>query len=126
MDALRCVCGWGAKKPDRGGKSYDMRCGYKATSGDRCDYPVGMFPEGKTSGWCIFHRQQGHPGDGAEIVRQSKQIPYREAIQQILDRNASAPSVVDLAWEIAKRHGNKPWQGELSAFAREVIKSRAA
>lgn len=124
-DALRCVCGWGNRKQDRGGKVFDHRCTFKG-AGDRCDYPVGMFLEGMTSGWCIFHRQPGQPGDGAEIVRQSKQTPYVEAIQRIIDRNASAGSVVDLAWSIALRHGNKPWQGDIGEHARAVMKRHAA
>ena len=108
IDALRCACGWGAKKTP-GVKHFDMRCTYAAGS-SRCCYPVGMFPEGKSSGWCIFHRQNLSSFDGAEIVRQSETVAYSDAIAAILERGANAPAVVDTAWDIALRHGNRPWQ----------------
>lgn len=117
-EALRCVCGWGSKRPKEGQKVFDYVCTFKSM-GDRCAYPVGMFLEGATSGWCIFHRQPGDPGHGAEVVRQSKTVPYVEAIAQIIARNAGAPSVVATAWDIAKRHGNKPWQGNAGELAME-------
>lgn len=87
-DARRCVCGWGAKKKSEG-KSFDMRCTFSA-NGRRCEYPVGMFTEGNTSGWCVFHRQSLQPGEGAEIVRQSATIPYLRALEPILERNKAA------------------------------------
>ena len=124
FDALRCACGWGAKKPDKGSKFFDMRCTYKAGS-DRCNYPVGMFAEGNTSGWCVFHRQNPSQGVGAEIVMQSQRVDYAKAIQSLMDKAKNAPGVVDTAWEIAKRHGNKPW-GEPSEYLAEAMRRRVA
>jgi hypothetical protein len=121
---MRCICGWGTKKPREGQRSFDHRCTYKAM-GDRCEYPVGLFTEGSTSGWCIFHRQPGQPGSGAEIVRQSREIPYGDAVKKIMERNTRAQSVMEKAWDIALRHGNKPWQGDVAGFAQKVI-DRAA
>ena len=89
FDARRCACGWGAKKARDSGKSFDHQCTYKAGH-DRCQYPVGMFVEGSTHGWCIFHRQELQAGQGAEIVRQSHTVPYLEAIQPIIESNAAA------------------------------------
>lgn len=108
FDALRCACGWGAKKPDKGARHFDMRCTFE--SRDRCCYPVAMFTEGNTSGWCIFHRQNLTHFDAAEVVRQSAEVPYAQAIQALIERTKNAPSVVATAWEIAKRHGNRPWR----------------
>lgn len=114
FDAIRCACGWGAKK-QAGAKFYDYRCTFKSGA-ERCAYPVGMFTEGNTSGWCIFHRQPLQAGEGSEVVRQSATVPYARAIAGIIERTANSPSVVDTAWDIALKHGNKPWQtgiGEL-------------
>lgn len=107
FDAIRCACGWG-KREGKGAKYFDMVCTYKAGT-DRCAYPVGMFAEGNTSGWCIFHRQHLSQLDGAEVVRQSRMVPYLDALKPIIERGANSPSVVATAWDIAKRHGNKPW-----------------
>lgn len=108
FDALRCACGWGARK-DKGGKFFDPRCTYEA-KGERCHYPVGMFTEGNTSGWCIFHRQNLMQIEGAEVVEQSRRISYADAIRPMLERARNAPGVVNTAWDIAKRHGNRPWR----------------
>lgn len=86
IDARRCVCGWGAKKAKDNGKTFDHVCTYKAGF-DRCQYPVGLFKEGSTHGWCIFHRQELQAGQGAEIVRQSHVVPYLEAIKPIIEGN---------------------------------------
>jgi hypothetical protein len=116
FDAMRCACGWGARK-DKGAKYCDPRCTYEASK-DRCSYPVGRYTEGNTTGWCIFHRQNVSHIDGAEIVRQSKEIPYLDAIQALIDRAKNAPGVVNTAWDIAKRHGSKSWRtpGEPTQF----------
>ena len=110
FDAMRCACGWGEKKLKPGEKVFDHRCTFKAGS-DRCKYPVGLFIDGATSGWCIFHRQPSvGQGEGSEIVRQSYSVPYLEAIKSIQRRNTESADVRNRAHEIALRHGNKPWQ----------------
>lgn len=119
FDALRCACGWG-KKGDKG-KYFDMVCTYKA--GERCAYPVGLFAEGNTSGWCVFHRQAGSQVDGAEIVRQSRIVPYLDALKPIIERAANSPAVVATAWDIAKRHGNKPWQAGNGKLFSDAIRN---
>lgn len=88
FDARRCACGWGAKKRDTG-RHFDHQCTFKAGH-DRCAYPVGLFRETATHGWCIFHRQELEAGQGAEIVRQSHIVPYHEAIKPIIEQNARA------------------------------------
>lgn len=113
FEAVRCACGWGLKKPDKGTKLYDHRCTYVA-GGSRCAYPVGMFPEGATQGWCVFHRQQANGALGAEIVEQSKIVPYAEALKPIIARGAASPSVVNTAHEIALRVGNRNESGPFS------------
>jgi hypothetical protein len=123
VDALRCICGWGSKKPREGQKSWDHQCTYKSM-GDRCSYPVGMFAEGATSGWCVFHRQPGKPGDGAEIVRQSREVPYTEAVAVIMARHVGVQSVVEKAWDIALHHGSKPWQGEIGQYAKSILERK--
>jgi len=87
-DALRCACGWGVRKGERAGRIYDHRCTFTA-GGTRCEYPVGLFAEGRTSGWCVFHRQ-ARPQDGVEIVMQSQRVPYLEAIRPMIEKNLDA------------------------------------
>lgn len=119
FDALRCACGWGVRKGEKPGRFYDMRCTYQA--GERCNYPVGLFLEGNTTGWCVFHRQSLRAGDGALIVAQSSRVPYAEAIRVLIEKGCSSPSVVDTAHDIAKHHGRKPWQaGNAKTFSDAV------
>lgn len=110
FDAIRCACGWGQKRGEKG-KYFDHRCTYRAGS-ERCGYPVGMFPEGNTSGWCVFHRQNLDQASGAEVVSQSSRVKYLDAIQPMLDAAKNAPGVVDTAWEIALRTGNRAWPSD--------------
>lgn len=109
FDAMRCACGWGKKSESKGAKYFDHVCTYKAGF-DRCAYPVGLFVEGSTSGWCIFHRRNLMQREGAEVVAQSREVPYAQALEAITARNCAARSVVNTAWDIAKRHGSKPWR----------------
>ena len=104
FDALRCACGWGVRKPEKGARLYDHRCTFTAR-GTRCSYPVGMFPEGATQGWCIFHRN-ALPSAGAEIVEQSRTVPYAEAIKSILERNKGSPGVMNTAHGMALRENS--------------------
>lgn len=122
FDALRCACGWGVKRGDKSAKFHDMRCTYKAGE-NRCHYPVGMFAEGNTSGWCVFHRQQLSQRDGAAVVEQSERVPYLQAIKPLIDAAKNAPGVVETAHEIALRHGKKPWQASLAAALSDAIRN---
>lgn len=123
FDALRCACGWGVKK-EKGGRFFDMRCTYEAHK-DRCHYPTACFSEGASSAWCIFHRQNVSQIDGAEIVRQSQSVRYADAVQTIIDRAKGSVGVVNTAWDIAKRHGNRSWRsGSGDEFP--AVKERAA
>ncbi len=116
-EARQCVCGWGKRKAKESfGRQFDHRCTFRAGT-DRCEYPVGLFRDGGTSGWCIFHRN-APSSDGAEIVRQSKSVPYLEAIQAIQKRNADNPNVRELRERIAARK-NKPAGMEFSLPMRE-------
>lgn len=90
-DARRCACGWGRKKVETG-KEYDHRCTFKSGF-SRCAYPVGLFVEGSTSGWCIFHRNNFDPGRGFEITQQSQTVPYLEALKPIQAANDNSPAV---------------------------------
>jgi hypothetical protein len=98
VDAIRCACGWGAKRTSARGSErargpvFDHRCTYKGAVA-RCAYPVGMFPSGATSGWCVFHRQPLQPGEGSEIVRQSASMPYAEALAKLFAGAKESPSV---------------------------------
>lgn len=121
LDAMRCACGWGMKKFEKGHRSFDHRCTYLAGNA-RCEYPVGMFAEGATSGWCIFHRQHLNQADGAEAVRQSQTVPYLDAIRGIQDTAKHAPGVVSCAMDIARRHGNKPWQAGNEQFLSDAAR----
>lgn len=125
FDAQRCACGWGAKRGEKSQKFYDMRCTFRAGS-ERCNYPVGMFAEGNTSGWCIFHRQPLDAGQGAEIVRQSFSVSYADAIRPMLERAKSAPGVIETAHEIALRLGDKPWPSDADRLSVDMPKERAA
>lgn len=123
FDALRCACGWGLRK-GKGDRNFDHRCTFQV-GGERCSYPVGMFPEGATSGWCIFHRSL--PANrGGEVVQQSKTVPYAEAIKSIAAQGQRSPSVIATAHEIALRHGNKPWQESASEFVPDSLKRKTA
>lgn len=124
FDALRCACGWGLKRGEKAGRVYDHRCTFTAGR-DRCAYPVGMFPEGSTSGWCIFHRN-AKPEDGAEIVRQSHEIPYAEALKPIQERAKGAPGVVNTSHEIALRVGNRAWPSDAFGELKTMLKEREA
>jgi hypothetical protein len=87
---------------------------------------VGMFAEGNTSGWCVFHRQSLDQRLGAEVVAQSGRIPYIEAIKPMLDAAKAAPGVVDTAHEIALRTGNRPWPSDPDRIDVSLPKQRAA
>ena len=104
-DARQCACGWGKRKlTEKVGKVFDHRCTFRSY-GDRCEYPIGLFMEGATSGWCIFHRG-ALPEDGAKIIEQSRTIPYAEAIKPIQERNANNANVKALREKIAARRGD--------------------
>src|SRR4051812_15317620 len=105
FEARRCACGWGARKGEKVGREFDHRCTYRA-GGDRCQYPVGMFTEGATSGWCIFHRNNTNPAAGQEIVDQSARVPYLDAIKAIQARNADSAGVRATRAELKPGAGN--------------------
>lgn len=69
-DARACACGWGAKSKKDFGPKHDMVCQW-VSSGLRCRYPVGMFPEGATKGFCIFHRATPSGPESAKIADES-------------------------------------------------------
>lgn len=121
FDALRCACGWGVRKGEKAGKLYNHRCTYHAGQ-ERCSYPVGMFPEGASSGWCIFHRQQPNQHVGAEVVRQSRTVPYLEALQPLLEHHKNGYGTVNTAHAIALHRGNtddpKPFADAMQALKR--------
>lgn len=125
LDARQCACGWGKPKAGRHeGPRTDMRCTYKAGS-DRCQYPVGMFPAGASSGWCIFHRQPLQAGQGAEITRQSHSIPYLEALQTIQEANKDNANVRALREQIAKRSTIRHEPEDAEAISNGVRRGRA-
>lgn len=113
-DARQCACGWGKRKvTERIGKVFDHRCTFR-TFGDRCEYPVGWFEMGATTGWCIFHRN-ALPGDGTPIVEQSRSVPYAQAIKPIIARNADNPNVRALRERIAAKRGDPQRVGSVLA-----------
>lgn len=123
-EARACACGWGKRRgAEKAGKQTDMRCTYRNGS-DRCDYPVGMFPEGAASGWCIFHRE-AEPTNGSEILRQSHRVEYAEALKAIIHRNANTPYVRAARERMKRTPGNtgpllprrEPGQDESEAAA---------
>lgn len=113
--ATRCKCGWEnpkfAKPETRPGqRALDPRCTYRHHA-DRCCYPVGLYSQGQSDGWCIFHRNmdvertQEH---GAEIVRDSlghTRADYLERVEKLLNRKTQInPDLQKLADNTARVH----------------------
>ena len=106
-----CSCGWSAPDkprssaapaldPDRG------RCAWMVDTA-RCCYPgtTSHDTHGGGAWYCRFHFNCGDPITGMRIIEQSQSVSY------VGERNeAASPVVVSTAWDIAKRHGNKPWR----------------
>lgn len=87
--ATYCGCGWKAdKRPVAGpGQIFrDKQCTYLANL-ERCQYPVGFYDHGATSGWCIFHRLSRDGATGAQIVSESFN-PTKETKEKYLEAAA--------------------------------------
>lgn len=91
------------------------QCAARDTTG-QCAYP-GLFSEG-TSGdgpwFCPWHFHNAAGPDASRWIEVSRDVPYAEAMakREARMRNDAirAPGVVERAWDIAKRHGNRAWQ----------------
>lgn len=89
----------------------------------RCEYP-GIFSDG-TGGdgpwYCPWHRLERAGPEASRFIEASRQVPFDVAQAKRkarIDAEASgAPGVVGRAMDIAKRHGNRPWQrGNIGDF----------
>ena len=91
------------------------RCAARDMTG-QCEYP-GIFSQG-TAGegaWrCPWHRDDMAGPEASRWIEVSRKVPYAEALAKREERMRldaiRAPGVIERAREIAKRHGNRPWQ----------------
>lgn len=99
-----------------------MSCAARGPGGG-CQYP-GIFAE-STSGsdvwWCPWHFHDRVGPEAARWIDVSHEVPYARALEKraarMLDEAQTSPSVRMTAWDIAKRHGPRPWQPSRAAFA---------
>ncbi len=110
-NAKSCGCGWEAPdKPRRVEPALDLdrwRCAWMAGP-ERCWSPgaVSHGTLGMSAWYCAAHLRCDDPSLGAKIVAESRNPKPR------ITNGYASPAVVNTAWDIAKRHGNKPWQTE--------------
>lgn len=82
----------------------------------QCAYP-GLFSDG-TGGdgpwWCPLHRVERAGPEASKRIAYSLETPWEDfRARQMAKRagdGARSPAVVERAWDIAKRHGNRQWQ----------------
>lgn len=111
------------------------RCAASSPSG-RCEYP-GIFSDG-TGGeghwYCPWHRMDRDSPEAEAWIERSRTIPFEVASAKRRERMKAeairAPAVVSTAQDIARRHGNRPWQtaiaqipfnGDLSEEERRIL-----
>lgn len=92
----------------------------------QCEYP-GIFSEGTSGGesfWCPWHFRDRAGPEASRWIERSREIPWEVAQAKRCERMTAeairAPAVVATAHAIAKRHGDKPWQGTRIADPRGV------
>lgn len=88
-DSDACACGWGSRgkratNRPAPGPQYRMRCAWHV-AGLECVNPVGMFSEGRTSGFCLLHRATPEGCAAAEIAEESHALSPEEFIERCMD-----------------------------------------
>ena len=96
-----------------------QRCA-AATAAGRCEYP-GIFSGGGRAWYCPWHHQNPAGPDASVWIERSAEIPFEHAAGKRAERihaeSTRAPVVVETAWDIAERHGNRPWRRTGEPFA---------
>lgn len=130
LEAVRAAFSAHKDDPDRGeraprpvdltrrmktGQRDASRCAARDANA-QCAYP-GLFSDG-TGGdgpwWCPLHRIERVGAEASKRIDYSQQVSWetfraKQLAKRLVEATAS-PAVVERAWDIAKRHGNRPWQ----------------
>lgn len=101
-------------------------------SSARCAYP-GIFSDGtqgEGSWWCPLHRIERVGPEASKRIEYSHNVSWEDFRAKQGKKRAAevikAPAVVQTAWDIAKRHGNRPWQANVVDFIPEATKDKVA
>jgi hypothetical protein len=134
IEALQSALKSHKEDPDRGEKvprpvdiTRRMKAGNRSAEGcaatdhtGRCSYP-GIFSDG-TAGegqwWCPWHRQDRTGPEASRWIETSRNVLWEVARERrairMLAESQRTPSVRNTAWDIAKRHGDRPWSGSFA------------
>jgi hypothetical protein len=100
----------------------DARLCAAADHTGRCGYP-GLFSDGTAgegSWYCPWHRVDRSGPEASRWIEVSRTTPFEVAqakrVARMTAEGQRTASVVNTAHAIAKRHGSRPWQGNLSTF----------
>jgi hypothetical protein len=146
LDALEVGLKSHKEDPDRGeraprpaditrrlktGSREGSRCADVDPTG-RCEYQ-GVFSDGtlgEGSWYCPWHRLERSGPEASRFIEASRNYAEEGAFAKRLARyhaeSIRAPSVVNTAWDIAKRHGNRPWQTGIADKLPEFLKRERA
>lgn len=101
----------------RAGTRSGSGCAAHGAAGN-CQYP-GIFSSdthGSTTWWCPWHFTDSSGPEAERWIQVSHEVPYEVAAAKRKDRMLAeairAPGVVETAHAIARRHGDRPWQGK--------------
>lgn len=112
------------------------RIQYGTRTGGGCSAPGCQYPGTMSAGgpfYCSWHFSNSSGPEAERFTEASRQVSYETAAgkrrARFLADSQRAPGVVNTAWDIAKRHGDRPWQGRrfsVSANGRASLEEEAA
>lgn len=118
VDADRCgACGWtkpGARRARMdSGPRHNMTCTWHSGA-LFCRYPNAFFEEGRTSGFCVFHRRTPDGTAAARIAEESEFVGQAGYVERAMDHAYGAP----------EEHGSRPDSPSVRTL-REQLAARA-